>query len=98
MKTKRKISPLRISPFSCPKLGEDQKKRSSLKISLVFGPKLREDQKKRTGLYQDFVLLCAQTFCPSYKGGAMPQFCILFHANYTILATQRGGHGTKAPS
>ena len=27
MKTKRKISPLRISPFSCPKLGEDRKKR-----------------------------------------------------------------------
>ena len=27
MKTKRKISPLRISPFSCPKLGEDKKKR-----------------------------------------------------------------------
>ena len=27
MKIKRKISPLRISPFSCPKLGEDRKKR-----------------------------------------------------------------------
>ena len=26
MKTKRKFSPLRISPFSCPKLGEDKKK------------------------------------------------------------------------
>ena len=24
-------------------------------------------------------------------GGGMPQFCILFFANYTILATQRGG-------
>ena len=35
--------------------------------------------------------LCAQTFYPSYKGRAMPQFCILFYANYTILATQRGG-------
>ena len=29
---KRKISPLRISPFSCPKLGEDQKKKSSRKL------------------------------------------------------------------
>ena len=50
MKNKRKISPLRISPFSCPKLVEDQnknKKRSSLKISPIFGPKLREDQKKK---------------------------------------------------
>ena len=27
MKTKRKISPLRISPFFCPKLGEDLKKK-----------------------------------------------------------------------
>ena len=27
----------------------------------------------------------------------MPQFCVLFYANYTILVTQRGGHGTIAP-
>ena len=27
----------------------------------------------------------------------MPQFCILFYANYTILANQRGGHGPMAP-
>ena len=27
LKTKRKISPLKISPFSCPKLGENQKKK-----------------------------------------------------------------------
>ena len=27
----------------------------------------------------------------------MPQFCILFYANYTLLATQRGGHGPMAP-
>ena len=35
--------------------------------------------------------LCAQTFCPSYKGGAMLQFCIVIYANYTILAIQTGG-------
>ena len=43
----KKISPLRINQFFCPKLGEDQKKkkkRSSLNISPVFGPYLREDQ------------------------------------------------------
>ena len=44
------ISLLRINPFSCPKLGEDQKKRSSLKFSPVFGPKLGGDQKKRSSL------------------------------------------------
>ena len=31
------------------------------------------------------------------KGGSIPQFCILFYANYTILATQRGGHGIMPP-
>ena len=31
------------------------------------------------------------------RGGAMPQFCILFYANYTILATQRGGPWPNAP-
>ena len=71
MKIKRKISLLRITPFSSSKLGKDQKKGFSLKISPVFGPKLGEDQKnkKKAGLYPDSVLLCAQTFCPSYNGG-----------------------------
>ena len=79
MKTKRKISPFRISPFSCPKLGEDQKKKE--KRSLVR-----------------FVRFCAQTFCSSYKGeGGMPQFCILFYANYTLLTSQRGGPWHHAP-
>ena len=27
----------------------------------------------------------------------MPQFCILFYANYTILATQRGGPWPNGP-
>ena len=67
METKTKISPLRLSPFSCPKLGEDQKKRSTLKVSPVFVPKLGEDQKK--GLHPDSVRLCAETFCQTYKGG-----------------------------
>ena len=70
----KKISPLRISPFFCPKLpvGEDQKKRSSLNISPVFWPKITwrpNIKNKKIGLYPDSVLLCAQTFCPSYKGG-----------------------------
>ena len=28
----------------------------------------------------------------------MPQFCILFYADYTILATQRGGAWPDGPS
>ena len=27
----------------------------------------------------------------------MPHVCIPFYANYTILATQKGGHGTMPP-
>ena len=88
-----KFSSPKPSPFFCPKLGEDKKKRSSLKFSPVFGPKLGEVQKKGFRAHR----FCAQTLCPSYKGGAMPQFCILFYANYTILATQRGGPWPNAP-
>ena len=78
MKTKRKRSLLRFSPFSCPKLGEDRKQKNkvSLRLSSVFESKLHDDQKK--GLPQIFVLkLSAQVT----KGEAMPQFGILFYAN-----------------
>ena len=75
MKTKRKISPLKISAFSCPKLGEDKNK----------------------GYWSDFVRFCAQTFCLNYNWGGMPQFCILFYVNYTILKTQRGWPWHHAP-
>ena len=40
MKIKRNISPLRISPFSCPKLGEDRKKKVISQILSVFVLKL----------------------------------------------------------
>ena len=88
-----KIFPPRISPFSCPKLVEDQKKRSSHKFSSVFGPKLGEGQKK---VFTH--RLWAQTFSQVTRGGGgMSQFCILFYANYTILATQRGGPWPNVP-
>ena len=92
LKTKRKISPLRISPFFCPKLGENKKKkRSTLRFSVVFGPKLGEDHKKK-GLQSDFVRFCApQTFCPSNKRRTMPQFYILCSLYYT--GDPNGGEG-----
>ena len=78
------------SRFSCPKSGEDQKKRrSSLRFSPVFGPKLGEGQKKRSS-----PTVCVLKPCPSYKGAILRR---LFYANYTILATQRGGHGPMPP-
>ena len=59
----KKFFPLRISPFFCPKLGEDQKK-----VRFLVQNYMKTKHKKK-GLYPDSVLLCAQTFCPSYKGG-----------------------------
>ena len=82
--------------FSCPK---KTKKRCSLKISPIFGPKLGEDQKEKRSspnLVRFLVLayrLCAQTFCPSFKGG----HAAILYANCTILATQRGGMAQCPP-
>ena len=88
MKTKQKISPLAISPFCSPKLGEDQKKKVFTPVWSVLLPK--------KSLHPDSVRLCAQTFCPSYKGGhaaiSHTVLCLLYY-----LATQKGGHGPIAP-
>ena len=78
MQTNRKICPLRISPFSCPKLDEDQEK----------------------GVHPDFVRLCAQTICPSCKGGgghvaiSHTFLCKLYYSG-----EPKGlGHSTMPPS
>ena len=91
MKTKRKMSPFRISPLSCPKLGEDQKKKKGLHSKLVwFWPKITQRPKKK--VFTQILPFCVLKFSAQVtKGGAMPQFCILFYFNYIILATQRGG-------
>ena len=111
MKTRVKNFQPKTKSVFLPKLRwRPKKKRSSFKYSPVFGPKLGEDQNKKTkkkGLHSNLVQFlakekafahrfCAQTVGLSYKGKrVMPQFRILFYANYTILATQRGG-GTMA--
>ena len=60
------------------------KKKSSLRFTPVFGPKLGKIQNE--GLRPLFV--CSNLLPKLQReGGRMPQFCILFHANYTILAT-----------
>ena len=69
-----------------------QKKRSPLKFSPIL-PQNYAKAKKRSSPTV-FVL---KPFAQVTKGGAMPQFCILIYANYTILATQKGGHGPMAP-
>ena len=62
MKTKRKISSLGSSPFSCPKFGEDQKKKGLHSNLVRFLAQTKS-------LHRDSIRLCAQTFCPSYKRG-----------------------------
>ena len=100
MWTKRKISPLVITPFISPNYRRrpKRKKWSSLKFSLFFCPKLGKDQKKRS--LPTFCPLVRSDFLPKLQrggGGGMQQFCILFYANYTILATKGEGHGPMPP-
>ena len=70
------------------------------KTKPVFLPKIRWRPKKK-GFHSNLVRFLAKkkssptasVLKPSAqvtKGGGMPQFCILFYANYTILATERG--------
>ena len=110
-KFRMKIISPKISPNSCPKSVEDQKKRSSLKFCPIFCPKSGEDQKKR-GLHSIFLQFFAKIWVQANNKGlrlpfvcsnlllnlqrrGMPQFCILFYANYTIQETQRS-HGPIA--
>ena len=102
VKTRMKIFQPKTKFAYLPKLGYRPKKRSSFKFSPVFGPKSGEDQKKWSSLKFSPVFgppksLRPPFLCSSYKEGAMPEFCILFYANYTILATQSGGHCSFPP-
>ena len=52
---------------------------------------------KKKSLHPDSVLLCAHTFCPSYKGGGHAALlhtipCKLYHPG-----NPKGGHGTMPP-
>ena len=71
MKTKRNISPLRISPFSCPKLGEDKKKKVISQIFSVFVLKLSAQITNGGGMpqfcklfYANYTILKTQRWWP----------------------------------
>ena len=54
--------------------------------------KLGEDQKKKKekGVRPDSAIWVLKLSAQVTKwGGLKPQFCILFHANYTVLPTER---------
>ena len=95
MKTKRKIFALRISSFSGLKLREDRKKSLHSKLVRFLAQNYVKTKKNRS--LPRFCPFVCSNFLPKLQRGAMPRFCILFYANYTILATQRGGHGTMLP-
>ena len=93
MKTKRKISPLRISLFFCLKLGEDQNKKVFSKFSPVFGPKLGEEQKKKIFvqiLFFSVLKLSTQVT----KGSTCRNFAYYFMLIILSWRTKVGGHGT----
>ena len=87
------VSP-QISPIFCPNLGKDKKKGLHLNLVRFFAQDLLQIKNKGFGL--PFVYL---NLLPKLQrgGGGMPQFCIPFCANYTILATQRVGQGPMPP-
>ena len=96
----KKISPLRISPFFCPKLGEEQKK-SLYSILIQFLAqnyvKIKHKKKKRS----------LPRFCPFVSSNFLPklQRRLPFRnfAYYSVLiilpwrSKGGGGHGTLAP-
>ena len=81
----------------------------ALQLSPIFRLKLGERAKKglHSNLVRDYSAGQEQTTSPIIcvlqasaqltKGEAIQQFCILFYANYTILATQRGGMAQWPP-
>ena len=97
MKTKRKISPHRISPYSFPKLDKDQNKKGLQSKIVRFLDQNYVKIKKKKFFTQILSFCVLKLSAQVTKGGAMPQFCILFYANYTILVTQRGDHATMPP-
>ena len=95
MKTRMKIFQLKAKSVFLPKIREDQKKRTLLKFSFVrFSVLNYVKAKKRSSLTVSVPKPSPQV---TKGGGGMPQFCILFNANYTILATQRGGAWPNGP-
>ena len=93
MKTRMKI----FHPESVRFPAQNQvktKKKSSLKFSPIFGRKLGKGQKKRSSPTVCVLKPSAQVT----KGwAAMMHFCILFYANYTILANRRGAMAQCPP-
>ena len=70
-----------------------EKKRSSLKIIPIFRPNVGASLKETHKTYP----LCDQTLCPTCKRGGHASILHTIQCTYTILATQRGGHGPMAP-
>ena len=92
----KKISPLRITPFSSPKLGKDQTKVFHSKLVRFLAQNWVKTN-KITGLYPNSVLLCAQTFCPSYNGGR-PCRNFAYYSMLIILSWRpKGRHVTMNP-
>ena len=87
MKTGRTFFSPKPSLFSCPELGEEQKKRSSLKFSSVFSPKLGEGQKK--SLCPSF--LCSNPLPKLQRGRPCHNFA--YYSKLIILSWQPKGGG-----
>ena len=93
VKSKKKGLHSNLVRFFARNQVKSKKKRSSPKFGPIFCPNSGAGLKQTYKIYP----LCNQSVCPTCKGGGMPQFCMLFYAKYTILVTQKGGHGPMPP-
>ena len=99
MKTKRNKFPLRISPFSCPNLGEEQnKKKVFIQIQNYFPPKIRRKSKNKNKKNETSSLRICPFFFSNFlpwlqRRGSCRNFA--FYSMLIILSWRpKGGEGT----
>ena len=92
MKTKMKIFPQNRSVF-LPKSGEDQKKKGLHSNLVWFLAQNWVNAKKKVFAHH----LCAQTFCPSHKGGGPCRNFVYYSTQITLSWQHKGGPWQHAP-
>ena len=89
-KIRMKIFP----PVRFPAQNQVKTKKKGLHSDLVRFLAQNWVKAKKKGFRSPFV---CSNLLPKLQRGVMPQFCELFYANYTILATQRGAMAQWPP-
>ena len=94
IKTRRKISPFRISPFSCPKLGKDKKKGLHSKLVRFLDQNWVKTKKDRS--LARFCPFVCSNFLPKLQRGR-PCCNFAYYSMLIILPWRPKGGGAMAP-